>query len=367
MTDDNLRDRFRGCLLGGAVGDALGYGIEFDSWPEIKARYGNAGIRDYAVDAYCPAGSISDDTQMTLFTAEGLLRAYTRMCAKGISSITGVTENAYLRWLHTQGAEINDSLKDGWLITHRELFARRAPGNTCLQALHDLRDHKASHGETPLVRNNSKGCGSVMRLAPVALVAHAQNWPLAQTARITTELAEITHHHRTSSVASVVFVVLLQLILQGSDKRTAVEKMLGFAQSLDGSDEFMSAFAALPDALSDKRPTHEVIETLLGGGWIAEQALLIAVYAVLQSDCFDQILRIAVNHSGDSDSTGAIAGNIAGALYGLNVIDEQRWLRDLELRDVIDEIAMDLFEFDSWEIDEDLSINDPIWDKYPGW
>jgi ADP-ribosylglycohydrolase len=68
-----LRDRYRGCLLGGAVGDALGAGIVFLSLGEIRQRYGPTGVTGY-VSAYGRAGAITDDTQMTLFTAEGLLR-----------------------------------------------------------------------------------------------------------------------------------------------------------------------------------------------------------------------------------------------------------------------------------------------------
>ena len=67
-------DRYRGCLLGGAVGDALGAGVEFMSLDEIRGRYGPAGVTGY-VPCYGRSGAITDDTQMTLFTAEGLLRA----------------------------------------------------------------------------------------------------------------------------------------------------------------------------------------------------------------------------------------------------------------------------------------------------
>lgn len=72
--DDHVRARFRGCMLAGAVGDALGGPIEFLSIEKIRARYGSSGITGM-VDGHWPAGSITDDTQMTLFTGEGVLRA----------------------------------------------------------------------------------------------------------------------------------------------------------------------------------------------------------------------------------------------------------------------------------------------------
>ena len=75
--DRKTRDRVRGCLLGGAVGDALGAPVEFMERSEIVARFGEQGIRDYA-PAYGRLGAITDDTQMSLFTAEGMLRGWVR-------------------------------------------------------------------------------------------------------------------------------------------------------------------------------------------------------------------------------------------------------------------------------------------------
>lgn len=97
-----VRGRFLGCLLGRALGDALGALVEFMPRSEILQRFGPKGIRQYA-PAYGGLGKITDDTQMTLFTAEGLLRGWIRGCLKGITSYPTVTAHAYLRWLQTQG------------------------------------------------------------------------------------------------------------------------------------------------------------------------------------------------------------------------------------------------------------------------
>jgi ADP-ribosylglycohydrolase len=124
-------DCFRGCLLGGAVGDALGAPVEFMSLDEIRKRFGPRGVTGL-VDGAWPAGSITDDTQMTLFTAEGLLRAQVRGALKGIVHPPTVVDHAYARWLHTQGerstrwAKYNEDGYDGWLIGLPELNARRA-------------------------------------------------------------------------------------------------------------------------------------------------------------------------------------------------------------------------------------------------
>src|SRR5690606_6418819 len=80
-----VRGRFLGCLLGGAVGDALGAPVEFMKRAEILRRFGPKGITQYA-PAYGGLGRITDDTQMTLFTAEGLIRGWVRDCFKGITT-----------------------------------------------------------------------------------------------------------------------------------------------------------------------------------------------------------------------------------------------------------------------------------------
>jgi ADP-ribosylglycohydrolase len=201
-------DRFRGCLLGGAVGDALGAAVEFDPLAAIRERFGPAGIRDYA-PAYERLGAITDDTQMTLFTAEGLLRAFVRASLRGVGPVfESVTAHAYLRWLRTQGERHRLEFGEaGWLLGKRELHSRRSPGNTCLAALKTMKELGAP------ADNESKGCGGVMRMAPVALFVHAA-WP-GDDERATfafelgANLAGLTHGHVTGKLASGAFVAIL--------------------------------------------------------------------------------------------------------------------------------------------------------------
>ena len=124
-------DRVVGCLLGGAVGDALGGPVEFLTLAEIRARYGREGIRDL-VPSYGRLGAITDDTQMTLFTAEGLLQARRRGRERGIWHPPTMVYHAYLRWLETQGLTPPYPFleaRDGDLLRLPALHARRAPGN----------------------------------------------------------------------------------------------------------------------------------------------------------------------------------------------------------------------------------------------
>lgn len=160
MDREDILDKYRGCLFGGAVGDALGYPIEFRNAEEIFTIYGENGIQDY--ELFHGKAYISDDTQMTLFTANGLLEGYTRLCLRGImGSWQGYVELAYKDWLKTQESdyEPDNPYCDSWLLNVKDMYNWRAPGNTCISALH-LED--CGSVEKPI--NSSKGCGGVMRV-----------------------------------------------------------------------------------------------------------------------------------------------------------------------------------------------------------
>lgn len=130
-------DFFRVSLLGGAIGDALGYPVEFMYLNSIKKEYGDEGITNLQLNRN-GVYEITDETQMTLFAAEGILRAETRNAKKGICHPPSVVYYAYQRWLSTQGyprVKDLDWIYDGWLIKVKTLHNRRTPGNSCLSAL----------------------------------------------------------------------------------------------------------------------------------------------------------------------------------------------------------------------------------------
>ena len=353
-----LRGRFTGCLVGGAIGDALGAPIEFTKRSQIEQRYGAKGITDFD-EAYGGYGTITDDTQMTLFTAEGLIRGWVRQGTKGITTYPGVTAHAYLRWLETQGERPVCDLRifsdcQGWLIQQRELHQRRAPGNTCITALKEMQHFGAS------ARNDSKGCGGVMRVAPVGLFA----WRMGKreypehTFELGCELAELTHGHPTGKLTAGVFAVLIQALTDAAPLTEALSTAKAILRKERDYQETLEAIELAEQLAKSNLPPTEAIAKL-GEGWIAEEALAISIYCALTATTFRRGVLMAVNHDGDSDSTGAITGNLLGAKLGLKSIPE-KWVNTLELKETILEIADDLYEFNDWIID------DRVWDKYPG-
>ncbi|MEU6013316.1 ADP-ribosylglycohydrolase family protein [Streptomyces sp. NPDC047515] len=342
------RARVRGCLLGGAIGDALGNPVEFLSLAGIRRAHGEHGVQGLLADDEGVVGRVTDDTQMTLFTAEGLIRAHSRAMSKGIGGAeTDIVRNAYLRWLDTQNHPApparggDNPVRTGWLRQEAWLYARRAPGNACLTGLATghVPEPTGRLGVPGPVNTGSKGCGTVMRSAPFGLVGED-----AQVGfRLAHWCAQITHGHPTGAYAAGAFAAIVAHLLEGDSMAGAVLRALELLGRHEGHEETTAALRAAVDLAAEGEPTAEKVETL-GAGWVAEEALAIAVYCALALPNADQVARallLSVNHSGDSDSTGAICGNLLGARHG-DVHLPPSWLVATEGRAVITEVADDL-------------------------
>ena len=339
-------DRFKGCLIGGAIGDALGYAIEFQREPEFFEAYGPAGITRY--DLINGLARISDDTQMTLFTATGLLygQACGTLYAPNADAVDCI-RRAYLDWYATQTENypLPASYKrTSWLADRKEFFSRRAPGGTCLSAL-----MKGGRGTIGQPVNGSKGCGGVMRVAPIGLYFIGnEEWSAEQAALLGARAAAVTHGHELGYLPAAALVHIVYSLASGrrKDVLSAAEDALGAMPGLFPEAVHMKAFLTLMEnalrlarqpGLDDLAAIHR-----LGEGWVAEETLAIAVYCALKyADDFEKAIVTSVNHNGDSDSTGAVTGNILGALLGYDALPAF-YLRDLELRDIILEVAEDL-------------------------
>ncbi len=328
----DFRARVRGCLLGGAIGDALGAGIEFDSLDEIRAAHGPQGVTDY-VPAYGRRGAVTDDTQMTLFTAEGLVRAHVRRDTGAWHPPTDV-HRAHLRWAATQrGWGPDERVSDaGWLAGEEWLYARRAPGNACLSGLADPRMGTPGAPRNP----DSKGCGAVMRSAPFGLLV---DWDPAHVFQLADECAAQTHGHPSGRLAAGAFAVVVQGAVRGEGLETATARALDLLAARPGHEETSRALRQALSLVRQGLPSPERVQSL-GAGWVAEEALAIGLYCALVAEDVRHGLLLAVNHSGDSDSTGSLCGNLLGALHGETALPPG-WVAELEGRATILELADD--------------------------
>ena len=336
LGDDQVRDRIVGCLVAGAVGDALGAPEEFASIDTIVERFGPEGITEVA-----SPGHFTDDTQMTLFTCEALIHAGLRLAAEGTCHPSTLLFDSYQRWLSTQGWRDNDvaARLGGMLHADFRMHRIEAPGNTCLDAL----DSKVI-GLIDRPINESKGCGGVMRAAPAGLLvpgAPVGTAP-AEAYHLGCEAAAVTHGHPLGFHSAGVLAALVHLVVAGSTYVEAwdVVRPLTYGPMAEITDR---AFEVGLDGV----PTPQVIESKLGAGWVGEEALAIALACAVGAQDLESGLLASVNHSGDTDSTGAICGNLLGVAFGSAAVPD-RWTGAVDAMDLVIAVATDVAD---WVLD----------------
>lgn len=279
-------DAIRGSLYGGAAGDALGYPIEFMDYEQIKGIYGKDGILSYQYDSSSGKALLSDDTQMTLFTVTGLLLGITRRRMRGImGSLEHYVWRSYRNWCELQCGIIPKD-RFSWLCDVPEMGETRAPGMTCMSSIMGGREGTIFE---PI--NHSKGCRQDAVLEDIVL-----------------------------------------------------ETMEAMGRMYAGRQHLQGLCVIVEKAIELSHNQEEDIRNIqeLGRGFVAEETLAIAIYCCLKyQDDFSKALCVSVNHSGDSDSTGAVTGNILGALWGYERIPSQ-WKMNLECGGIILELADDL-------------------------
>jgi len=356
-----LKSRIHGCLLGGALGDSLGYAVEFDSMATIRARFGSRGLQGF--DALGGPAHFSDDTQMTLYTVDGLVEALEWANAGVGADANACLWLSYLRWLATQGVEAGPRApapQARWIDSNAVLHQQRHPGKACLSGL--------ATGEMGTsirpVNPESKGCGTVMRSAPFGLIPHISSEAVY---KLSSDAASLTHGHPSARQSAGVFSLLIHHLVAGETLAGAAETVAAHAATVkDVAPELPQRLDAALRLAAQGVVAPEELVAVLGEGWVAEEAFAVALYAVLATVPADETaptedaipakvvsgmdatgigepgpvrhfraaVALAVNHSGDSDSTGSIAGNILGAHYGTDCLPAD-WLAALEAPEVI--------------------------------
>ncbi len=355
-------EQYRGGLIGGAAGDALGYAVEFPGTDAAVKKYGKNGITNCKLhNGIAPISSV---TQMMLFTANGLLLGTTRGMTRGIMGpYPAYIAACYKDWLQTQSAAypLRTRSPYSWLVNEPELFARRDPGNTCISAIINGAD-----GTIDDPMNQSKGCGGMVRVAPIGLYLGGRRYESDKIDMIGAETAALTHGHELGYIPAAAFVHIIQRLSHNEDI-SLYEAVRDTEQALlrlfDGKKYLDEQIRLIDRAIELSNGTFDDLEAVqeLGQGWTAEETLAIAIYCSLKySDDFEQALIAAVNHSGASSSTGAVTGSIMGTYLGYSSIPD-KYIENLELKNVILELADDLYH--DCRISEYSSYHDRIWEQ----
>lgn len=326
LLDDARHDAIRGCMLGGAVGDAIG-----------------------AVEESVSGGySITADTQLALFTAEGILRANTRNRERGICDPVGVMRHAYLRWLKTQNGALPENgfpeaLDSGWLIHEKQLYIRRAPEAALISALENSLEGKR-------VRNDSKGCSAVVRMAPAGLFLEPR-----MAYDYGCRFAALMHGHPTAVTSAGAFAMLIAELLSGKPLDDALDLVM---THLDNDPEAWEAFAALLKARTTKTISK------FNDCRSPDEVLAAGVFCALKYPWdFSEGVLLALDLGGPGGSAGSVAGSIIGVINGRSVIPAH-WISSLRERRIVSRIADDLWK--RFEDDPEGHVTEKWWNAYPG-
>jgi ADP-ribosylglycohydrolase len=305
-------DRVAGCILGAAVGDALGHPVEFSGSLEgIRRAYGPRGVTGYVLwwrDGERRFAPYTDDTQMAEVTLRALLAA--RKAGEGVEATMERVGRGYAEWADTpQGGH-------------------RAPGNACLRGARELREGRPWRGGDP----EAGGCGSVMRAHPFGvLFSHdestAESWAV--------EHSRLTHGHPMALAACAALAVGVCRALGGAEPFEVLDALVDAAARWDEETAVLCRSAVREEV--SRQPPDRALERLQG--WNAREAIAAAAYVFgRHPDSAQEALLEAVNSPGDSDSIGTLVGALVGARLGLAALPPE-WVRDLERSEELLELA----------------------------
>lgn len=279
----DLSDRIEGGLWGSLVGDALGVPVEFSERAE-RRRDPVRDLRGYGTWSQ-PPGTWSDDGALLLCTAEALL--------DGLDP-----ELAGERFLLWQ--------RRGHLSAHGEVFDIGGATRLALSRLAAGVPAEEAGGTGA----GDNGNGALMRILPVALRFHTS--PPVELAGYAGRLAAVTHAHPRSRLACAFLCLLAQRLLAGSPALAAWrETVVAFQEPLSAHPDEAVHFVRLMDpAFPQFRE-----DAIVSGGYVIH-TLEAALWCLLQGGTWAEIVLRAVNLGGDTDTTGCVAGGLAGVLQG---------------------------------------------------
>ena len=315
-------------IAAGVYGDAYGYIIEFCLWNQIEAMYGEQGLTELLNNPTVPLAS--DDTQMTLFVIEGIIKAFKSVDDDPSLLQEDVNELfhrnakwALLDWYETQSSNTKPHIPHSMFKNSAAMFNRRAPGQTCIEA---LRDHEGfSTIKNP--RNDSKGSGAVMRSAAYVMLYPRYDRDVVWD--ITAQCAAITHGHIEGWGSAAALAYMLTYMMEGATLRYACQETIKkcAVEGVHSTALLLHKALYFSESKNLSWSHHRQYIGRIGKGWTGDEALAIAVYAALRSKSVYDAIYIGANHSGDSDTTASVAGQLAASWFGMNAFEHRQFDR----------------------------------------
>ncbi|MCR5265455.1 MAG: ADP-ribosylglycohydrolase family protein [Cyanobacteria bacterium RUI128] len=317
------------CLIGGALGDAFGRPVEILKNDQIKEYYGKDGIQDLATVGL--KARITDDTQMTMYTADGLIKSMIKNPDSKEPDYE-IIYKSYQDWYKTQTEEFCDTKRKGLLNEMPDLYSPVGPGKTCLGSL-----KLGIRGSIEKPINNSNKCGGIMRVAPVGLAYDDPEIAF----KVGAECAAMTHGGPEAYLPAGFYAALISEIANGKDIDKAAIDSLNILSKYDNHEKTYNLLSKAMNLSQSDVPSDEAILSL-GSGFYGDEAMAISLYSALKEpDNLKNALILAVNHSGDSDSTGSITGQIVALSKGIDTVPKE-WIDSLEMSELLKNLAKDL-------------------------
>ena len=298
-----LEERYRGCLVGLACGDALGGPVEFDSREQMDERFPD-GLRDFVGGGwlYLAPGEITDDTQMALDVARSL-------CAHPDGDMENLASR-FLAWRNSEPKDIGNTTRD-------------ALDRLALGVRWDEAGEQAFRSRGP---RSSAGNGAIMRCAPVAMCFRNQPDRLRE---VSIDVSRITHANPLCAWASVAVDRAIALLLNGASIPAAID---GSTIGIEIDEVTEAASLAIRGERNAIRSGGFVLDTLTAAYW-----------SLLRTESFEDAVVTAVGLGGDTDTTGAVAGALAGAHYGYEAIPA-RWRESVQHHDELSSLSQCLLD-----------------------
>ena len=336
------RTSYRGCLLGMAVGDAMGYTVDSRSWQEIREDYGPNGLLGY--DLANGYADVTSYTQLAAFTCNGLLLGMTRGQMTGkMAPFVKYIELSLREWAASQRPWGRPGRTYCWLLKHNELCRRHCMDTWMLDT---LSKEKLGTPEEP--RNSQSGPGSITNAIGVGLFSGQRRLSQQELDRLGAEAVALVHGSPAAFLTGALLTHIITLCLHRPDAplRMTINNSLAAIREQFGH-EYSQAYElvnmirhAMNFAENPNLKSVEVMERMHCES--APQVLAGAIYACLVTgEDFDRAMIVAVNHSGRSAAVGAIVGAILGARMGEHTLPEF-YMECLEPADLLRELADDL-------------------------
>lgn len=298
-------------IIGLVVGDALGVPVEFKG----RDTYNVTDMIGYGTYNQ-PPGTWSDDSSMTLATLESIVRM-------GAIDAADIMNNFY-EWL-----------QNGKFTPHNEVFDVGGATRRAVVRYANGTDPAKCGGKTRMDNGN----GALMRILPVAILAETDSHDKMVTVK---SIAGLTHNHPISHIACFIYAFVVENLMNGADKRSALSNAIQVVGGLYGETEVWQEFRYVAEI--DKFDRDEIKSS----GYVVD-TLEAALWCFLNTTNYRDCVLLAVNLGEDTDTVAAVAGGLAGIYYdcgGENGVPDE-WISQIARKDWIKGLCDEIKEIEN--------------------